>query len=233
MDGNAGGSNGGCGLATIRDAHLNGGGLRYTGQPTATNINVDGVLCEAQLNGDSCVHFLSSSGVTAHVNNVDVADCTGTVVGVQVDTTAGSPVGTLPDNIVSTNINSACLKNIQGEQIGSGQWAQNLNALTVSPEREGQTGFIKGHVIGQQDSSRRSFGPVSVRYLNKVAATGSWTVSAGGTLTSSIAAPDGTTGAVQGAFIEPRLADLRQYERSDSDNRRLPACWLMGALANE
>jgi hypothetical protein len=191
----------GCGLLTIRDAHFNGGGLRYTGQPTATSFAIDGVICEAQLNGDACIHLLTASGVTAIIKNIDVADCTGTVPGVQVDPTPGNTqVGLIPDNVTTENINSACVKNIQGEMIGIGQWTQNLGALRVSPEREGQTGVIRGHVIGQQDSSRAAFGPSAVRYKNLVNPVSGYTISRGGALTTAISAPDGTSGAVQGAY---------------------------------
>lgn len=202
MDG--AGRNGGCGLTTIRDAHFNNGGLRYTGSPSTGSFSIDGVICEAQVNGDSCIHLLTAQNVTAHIKNIDVADCSGGVNGVQVDEPRGTPLGLAPDNVVTEEVNSGCTKNNQGEMTTFGQFTQLLNSLPVSPLREGQVGIIKGHVLGQQDSSRTTFGSTAVRFNNIVNPISDYAVSSGGTLKNGITAPDGTTGAVQGAFSTAR-----------------------------
>jgi hypothetical protein len=189
--------NGGCGLTTIRDAHFNGGGLLYTGSPSTGSFAVDGVICEGQVNGDACVHLLTGANVTAHIKNIDVADCSGQVVAVQVDPVG--PLGLIPDNILVEQTNSGCTKNNQGEMTSFGQWTQLLNTIEESPLREGQVGIIKGHLLGQQDSSRAAFGPTAVRFANILNPPSSYTITAGGTLTTGITAPDGTSGAVQGA----------------------------------
>ena len=198
MDG--AGPNGGCGLTTIRDAHFNNGGLRYTGSPSTGSFSIDGVICEAQVNGDSCVHLLTAQNVTAHIKNIDVADCSGSVNGVQVDEPSGTPLGLAPDNVITEEINSGCTKNSQGEMTSFGQFTQLLNSLPISPLREGQVGIIKGHVLGQQDSSRAAFSPAAVRFANIVSPISGYAVSSGGMLNTGITAPDGTTGAVQGAY---------------------------------
>jgi hypothetical protein len=191
---------GGCALVTINDAHFNGGGLKYTGSPSISTFSIDGVICEAQTSGDACIHLLTAQNVTAHIKNIDVADCSGSVNGVQVDEPRGTPLGLAPDNVVAEEVNSGCTKNNQGEMTSFGQFTQLLNSLPVSPLREGQVGIIKGHVLGQQDSSRTTFGSTAVRFTNIVNPISGYTVSSGGTLKSRITAPDGTTGAVQGAF---------------------------------
>ena len=198
MDGASGA--GGCALVTINDAHFNGGGLKYTGSPSISTFSIDGVICEAQTSGDSCIHLLTAQNVTAHIKNIDVADCSGSVNGVQVDEPRGTPLGLAPDNVVAEGVNSGCTKNNQGEITTFGQFTQLLNSLPVSPLREGQVGIIKGHVLGQQDSSRATFGSTAVRFANVVNPISGYTISAGGRLKTGVTAPDGTTGAVQGAY---------------------------------
>ena len=120
--------------------------------------------------------------------------------GVQVDESRGTPLGLAPDNVVTEGVISGCTKNNQGEMTTFGQFTQLLNSLPVSPLREGQVGIIKGRVLGQQDSSRATFVRLRVRFANVVNPIPGYTTSTGGTLKTGVTAPDGTTGAVQGAF---------------------------------
>jgi hypothetical protein len=193
MDG-ANGKSGGCGLTTIKDAHFNGGGLKFIPGPSTGSFQVVGAICEAQTGPDACVHITNSLNLTAFVANVDVADCSGDVVGVQVDTQSGIA----SDNVFTQGINSACTSNVRGEMTTMNGYATVAGAQTASPGRQGQVGFIRGHVIGQEDAARRGFSPTSVRFRNLVLSPSQWTVPRG-LLKTGFSAPDGTTGAVQGS----------------------------------
>jgi hypothetical protein len=220
MDG-ANGKSGGCGLTTIKDAHFNGGGLKFIPGPSTGSFQVVGAICEAQTGPDACIHITSSLNLTAFVSNVDVADCSGDVVGVQIDTHSGIA----SDNVFTQGINSACTSNVRGEMTTVNGYATVAGAQTASPARQGQVGFVRGHIVGQEDAARRGFSPTAVRFQNLALSPSQWTVPRG-ILKTGISAPDGTTGAVQGSTTNSQTGLIMATGNQDTTAGDY---WLAGA----
>jgi hypothetical protein len=90
---------------------------------------------------------------------------------------AGADNGTTSDNLVGPLTN-----------IGGGK---STSATLTSPIASQQEGFYNGRIVGQHDSARRQFGPVSVRFTNLARLP-----SSGIGVKTGVTAPDGTKGAV-------------------------------------
>lgn len=202
--------NSGLGLIFIKDANTSNGGIKdYAG----TNINqfdVDGLTTEAQ-QGEPAVWIAKSgnsgdSGTMANIFNVQVADDINNSPAIQNDIP-----GTGPQVLVS----NAQLGPVVGPATVLNQYGATLQPQTVSPLRNGQTGFFNGHLFGATDLTARMFAPVGVRFTNlaKTDAT-TWTNSGSTTFTTGITAPDGTTGAgqfvstsgIQAGYLRPQTS---------------------------
>ena len=200
-------TNSGLGLIYVKDANTSNGGIKVYAGTNISQVNVDGLTTEGQ-KGEPAVWIAlsgnSGDGNTmANVFNVQVADAINNSPAFQNDIP-----GTGPQVLVS---------NMQfGPVIGPAtvlnQYRSNYSLRTISPAREGQTGFFNGHVIGYRDTTARMFSPSAVRFTNlaKTDAT-TWTNSGSTTFTTGITAPDGTTGAgqfvstsgVQNGYLRP------------------------------
>jgi hypothetical protein len=213
------GSGGGSFLITVKDNVWNGGGgIKYYTAGAGGSLFVDNLTIEGNAgHGDPAV-WLPSAGVnaanlTVDVNNVALADYTDVVPVVQVD-------GQLsPAQIrVSNSIGSGLAVKGPATIIGSGD-VQNLNTQALGPAFYNQTGFFSSsynaaRVYGQQDTLRRSFAPVSTRFVNlSPQLPSAWTNGSGTpTITTGISGPDGTTNA--GRVSAVGTSNVRFYNTS-------------------
>lgn len=163
---------------------------------TSANYTITGV------SGGAVTAFTFSRGQTCTIaNGVATAVTTGGGNGAfQIDITAitgSNPV----DVLSSATYNSSHFSNsimVSNTNKTSGVMTSLMESEvfqnTVSPLAQGKVGFFSGRVVGQQDSARRGFGPVAVRYAN-LATMPPTTNSGSGTITTGVSAPDGTTNA--------------------------------------
>jgi hypothetical protein len=166
------------------------GGLRYTIGTASWGGQISNSFMES--GGSNCTPTVTLTNPNGFGNflasNVQAADCTNTVYAVEVD----GPGSVTPETVVADT------SSVEGPATLRGQYQPAVQQnQTVSPTAQHQQGFVDGTVFGQHNSARRGFSPIAVRSSN-IAATNpaSWT-SAGGTgsVTTGVAAPDGTTGA--------------------------------------
>ena len=134
-----------------------------------------------------------------YVNHIEMADSGVNASAVVVDgTQSPDPPAVFGDFLYSGN---SCLSDgpitITGP-IFESVCPNNGLAAGATPFRSGARGVINGVLAAQEDDSRRSFSPPTVRYSN-IASTASsgWTLSnpIGVTTTTGVTAPDGTDGA--------------------------------------
>lgn len=184
----------GSGLIFLENFQTNSGGIRIVPGTQGAGMYIkngdyegDGVNPDMpEVLVTSVVATANGTGMNVTVENVEVSDAIVFQPGVQVDN-AGIPAVQVSrvDNGVKGQAN------VRG--------ATPAYDNTVSPLRAGNVGFnFFGRVTGGGiDASRRGFGPVAVISPNLAATNpASWTFSTGaGTITSSIASPDGLTGA--------------------------------------
>jgi hypothetical protein len=181
------------GLLFFLNDTMNSGGIKYyPGSVSSSELTVTNLTTEA--NVKAAVWFTSSNQyMTANVDTVTVADCSGTCPAVEVD-------GTGPAAAVRVSNLQGSLVNVTGPvtSIG-GDYLANYQNEGITPTGQGQVGVFGNRIVGQQDSARRQFGPVSVRYANLASASNSgWSTAscdAATSLTTGFAAPDGTSGA--------------------------------------
>ena len=179
----------------LSDSHLNGGALEVNpiGQGSAGAV-VTNLVCENQTDGHGCV-WITTTGPTLYFNltNVWTADASPANVAVEVD--GNGP----PDSVTVISPNGGGVGAggaVSGPAIVIGSPPGSILETEVSPDRQHQTGFLSGRVLGQTDAARRGFSPTAVRFANLAhTAPSSWTTAGGGAITKDIAAPDGTLGA--------------------------------------
>jgi hypothetical protein len=189
-------TNAGLGLVFLYHGNTSNGGVKLYAGTNVSQVVVDGLTTEGQ-KGEPAVWIASTgtsgdNGTTAEVHNVEVADATGSTPALRNDTgTAGSVLGS---NLMGNFVN------VTGAATVLSQYGPNLQSATLSPLRQGQTGFFNGHVVGAIDNTQRSFSPTAVRFAN-VATTSAlkWTFTGdrNSTFTPGIIAPDGTSGAAE------------------------------------
>ena len=130
--------------------------------------------------------FASALVQGVHVNDPIGKLCNGSVCAVEND--GAGPA----ENIHLADVFSSASPMVKGPMLILSQVGQSPGG---APFVAGQVGFQNGYVYGNSDLSRRSFSPTAVRFANKASSSpNSWS-SITGTLTTGIAAPDGTTGA--------------------------------------
>lgn len=124
------------------------------------------------------------------VHDIELADTIGATPAVEVDNATPSDSN---QTVVSATAGST--PNVGPMVYLDGQ----LNtASVVSPLRQGQQGFFMGRVEGASNVGRGIFSPVAAQAGNLANTNpSSWTSFNGGSVTTGIAAPDGTTGAGQ------------------------------------
>jgi hypothetical protein len=148
---------------------------------------------------------LHSGDGGGYVNHVEIADSGVNASAVVVDGAQNpNPPAVFADFLYSGN---ACL--FDGPVTITGPLFQSpcsSNGLAADPTfyRSGARGVINGVLAGQDDDSRRGFGPPTVRFAN-IASTASsgWIITnpTGVTTTTGVAAPDGTNGATSYSTI--------------------------------
>jgi hypothetical protein len=203
-------SNAGVGLVFLYHGNTSNGGVKLYAGTNVSQVVVDGLTTEGQ-KGEPAVWIASTgmsgdSGTTAEVRNVEVADASVTTPALRNDTgIVGSVLGS---NLMGQNVN------VIGAATILSQYAPNLQSVTVSPLRQGQTGFFDGHVVGAIDNTQRSFAPTAVRFPNwAITSAPKWTFTGGRntTFTSGITAPDGTSGAAQASVTGASWQSLYFY----------------------
>jgi len=120
--------------------------------------------------------------------------------------------------------------------------AVNESAMPSTIEANGQFGLVTKHlyhqqavIAAQQDSSRRAFAPTAVRFTNLAPqAPSAWaSFSGGATVTTGIAAPDGTSNVVQ--LSSASGSQFRQISASGQTwapgDWLIAGCWAQAASA--
>jgi hypothetical protein len=188
------GSGSGSGLIYISNSGTNSGSIWFAAGSNGGGLYVDGLSYEGDGSTPDTPPVLvahsTNTGTWVHVRNVETSDTINGVAAVEVD---GNPA------------NAAAF--IEAEHVqGSAPLIGPMTVLTgtsgsqtISPLRQGQIGVSFDRLIGLTDAGRRPFSPVAVRTANLVNTNpSSWTYRTGsGTITTGIAAPDGTMNAGQ------------------------------------
>jgi hypothetical protein len=234
----------GVGLVFISDTNVNGGGVKYVPGTNPGSLVVRNLTIEGDFTHDiPPAVWMSGSGTangtTLLADSVVVADAGRSgASAVEID-------GGLADN--STIIGAIGAgeggRNVQGPATIVSQF-QSLHLGpsndSVSPLRQGQAGFIFGHVIGQHDSARRSFAPTAIRFKNiAFQQSSSWTVTQFGgktTYSRGILAPDGTTNAARasnaGSALKEMLYFFDQNQRISVGDWYIGGAWVRSQTAN-
>ena len=180
-------------LFNLDDVIFNNGGVKFTPGTSSSFFTARHIVTEGQI--EAAFRFTGNpSQMKALIEDVTVADCTGTCPAVQVDQSPGiAPQG---DGVVAVNVFGQG-QNVVGAATVIGQYANNLQAITSLPNLQGQQGVIDGKLAGTTDAARRLFTPVSVRFANQANQAGTVRGHCSETVTTGIAAPDGTSGATQ------------------------------------
>jgi hypothetical protein len=234
----------GVGLVFISDTNVNGGGVKYVPGTNPGSLVVRNLTIEGDFSHDiPPAVWMSGSGTangtTLLADTVVVADAGRSgAPAVKID-------GGLADN--STIIGA----------IGAGQGGRNVEGPATivsqfqslhlgpsndseSPLRQGQAGFIFGHVIGQHDSARRAFAPTAIRFKNIVSQqSSSWTATEFGgktTYSRGIQAPDGTTNAARasnaGSALKEMIYFFDQNQRISVGDWYVGGAWVRSQTAN-
>jgi hypothetical protein len=196
---------GSSGLLYFINDVMNSGGIKYTPGSSANELTVTNLTTENNLK--AAVWFTASTSyMTANIDTVTVADCSGTCPAVENDGANAAAVRV--SNLQGQGVN------MQGPMTSSGgDYANNYQDETTTPTGQGQIGIFGNRLVGQHDSARRQFGPTSPRFANIAnSATSAWSVESSSTLTQGQAAPDGTTGA--GLVSSTVLAGVNFYIQS-------------------
>lgn len=130
----------------------------------------------------------SEFGTGCQIYGTMMADAESGAAAVNVDVPALNPTDVVVANAVTKG---PCTVLNRG---------QKFESQTTTPAGYRQAGFhSQGRIVGQHDSSRRSFGPIAVRTANLAAQdTSTWSgLSGSGTVTTGRPAPDGTTAAAK------------------------------------
>jgi hypothetical protein len=179
------------------NSHLNVGAFEDNpvGQGSAGAV-VANVICEGQTDGHGCVWLTVTSPLLFfNLTNVWTADSYPINAAVEVDGNGPSDAVLVssPNGGGGTGLRGSA---VTGPAIVSGNAPGSITATVVSGDRQHQNGFLGGRVLGQTDAARRGFAPVGVRFTNLAnTSPSSWTTAGGGSITTGITAPDGTTGA--------------------------------------
>jgi hypothetical protein len=192
------------GLLSLRNIHLDGGGLRFhaKGCRNSSSLFVDGLLTENQNDGKGAIWFdeLGSSDQFV-LDNIAVADSSPPSPDIEVDP---APNGKLQSSGALV-ANQVLPPGVPGTFLGANTSLYN-NSIPREPSASGQTGFLFDKVWGQTDAARRLFGLTESRWQNKAPfLPSSWT----GARETAVSDPSGTRYAGQSTG-EPVFADFTQ-----------------------
>lgn len=234
----------GVGMIFISDTNVNGGGVKYVPGRNPGSLVVRNLTIEGDFSHDipPAVWMAGSgtaNGTTLLADNVFVAD-PGPLgaFAVKID-------GGLADNsaIIGAVGAGAGGGNVQGPAVIVSQFqSPNLGPSNgnVSPLRQGQAGFIFGHVVGQHDAARRVFAPTASRFKNIAPQqSSSWGATQFGGKTTyrrGILAPDGTMNAArasnQGSKLKQTITFLDQSQIIAVGDWYIGGAWLRSLTAN-
>jgi hypothetical protein len=207
------GSGSGSGLIYFTHGNTNGGAIKDYTSSTGSSLYVDGLSVEDDTEAGVWVPAPQSASTIVNVKNVEISDCN-TAHGVhcysvRVDYNAGGSANT--DAVVVERVAAP----LSGPMVClTACNTANYNTQVVSNLRAGQAGIIGGgsqlqgsapaRLEGTQvEAGRRNFAPAAARFTPLAQLGGgsstlpaNWAFFQGtGTVTTGIAAPDGTTGA--------------------------------------
>jgi len=188
--------NSGNGLIFVDNLNTTNGGIKFIPGANGGNLTVNGMTEEGGGGGTTppAIYLTSTSSYTSfNFQSITVSDPDQSgPIAIQID--GNGPAQAV---LITGNVGSA--GSVVGPATILGQYTNDLISAPVSPAQMGQVGIFNGHLVGSTDAARRNFGPVAIRYPNLVTqVAANWTVTqfAGTTtLTTGIAAPDGTKGA--------------------------------------
>ena len=188
-------TNAGVGLITILNSNTANGAIKFYSGGNGGSVTVKTLTSEG-LRSPASVWFASNRSIAIQglVENITTADAASGTVDVENDNTLRPPADVLVIRVSSVK----GMAEIYG-----------VDSATDNPLNQQQEGVINGRLLGQNDSARRGFGPVSVRFTNLAA------VPIGGKgVTTGVTAPDGTsrndaTGAI--TFAPAGSAGLTMY----------------------
>lgn len=207
------------GLITVKDSIWNGGGgIKYYTAGGVASLMVDNLTIEGSSgHGQPAVWLpapvVGGTNVEITVKAAFLADYSDFVPAVQVD-------GQLSPSQVHVSSSEGQGASVIGPATVTGIGGiQFTSTQSFSPALYTQAGFFSSsfntaRVYGQQDTLRRSFSPVNVRFANIVPQLPSaWTNGTGTpTITTGIAALDGTTNA--GRVSGVGISNIRFYSAS-------------------
>lgn len=214
-----GSSNAGNGLIYMYDTNLAGGGVKVIPGSNGTSLYVNGIIEEGDFvhQMPPVVWFTNYNGfVDSTITNANLAD----------PGPGNTPVIENDGQGPGPTIMGSAEGMIQGPATVLEQYNNAVVNGTISPLRQGQTGFFNGHVVGEEDHARRIGGLVPQRFVNKAATnTSSWsyTNSAGTqTFTQGLTDPYGGKGAASisssGTTLENiQMGDCTAYTPAEGD----------------
>jgi hypothetical protein len=188
----------GSGLIYIEDTNLASGGIKVNFGANGGGLYAKNVIQEGDFSSPlpPTVWFTSwCSYCDAILENIQMADgSSGSMPLIQTDALANGNNG-------PTIINSGSTK---GPATIINPVTNNTNIRTISPTREGQSGFFNSYVVGRTDVARRIAGLIPTRFTNHaLSSTSSWIFPQGSTgvsFTQGLTDPYGGTNAASVAF---------------------------------
>jgi hypothetical protein len=192
-------TNTGVGLVTINDSNSSAGAIKFYVGANGGGVNINNLTSEGLLSPAS-VWFAKAANARvatqAIINHVTTADSPSNAFDVENDVTNRPPADILVLGV---------------ERVRGSMQILGMDTATDSPVAQQQEGIVNGRLVAQDDSARRGFGPVSVRFTNLAVLP-----STGRGLTAGVAAPDGTTGAI--TFNPASLSELALYTTASKPN---------------
>jgi len=182
------GAGAGVGFVYFEDGFFINGGLQVHAGRTGSTIGVNNLSTEGDVQAAVWVKSIGGP-LNALLNSVVMADCNRAKAGCHA--VENDNANTTPDTLVVSGANNGtATDSLVGPManLGGGQTPVKV----ASPLTQQQVGFFGGRVVAQQDSARRAFGPVGVRFANLARLPTSMTG-----VTTGLTAPDGTSGAVK------------------------------------
>jgi hypothetical protein len=214
-------------LITMRDTSTLYGPIIVDNDPYGINsIELEGVWSENQLGSSGAVWFTGDGAELATVSYVGVYDNSGAVYAVENDT-ASSYIS---------------VRDLQDQYTKGVMQLSNAGppfATVESPLRAGQSGVLGGYngliptakLVGNTDAARRLFGPAAVRFTNLATLPSSVS---GGTITTGVTAPDGTTGAITISSTGTASAVLASQSLASAtvNSWYISGAWIRATTAN-
>jgi hypothetical protein len=184
----------GSGLIYITDTNLAGGGIKVKNGANGLSLYVRNVFQEGDFVHPSppTVWFTGwCAFCDAILDNIQAGDSgPGSMSLIETDNSNGLGGPTILNSAGAT-----------GPATMINPTANTFNISTISPTRQGQSGFFNNYIVGRTDVARRIAGLVPVRFPNKANVTSagwSYTNTSGvQTLTTGLADPFGGTGAAR------------------------------------